>query len=72
MGDYLQKRSDLYTKELELHQIDIDNSIVESKDNLDVYMGNSIKNYEQYIKNNIINDPAKSGISQIIEYLYLK
>lgn len=72
LGDYLQKRSDLYTKELELHQIDIDNSIVESKDNLDVYMGNSIKNYEQYIKNNIINDPAKSGISQIIEYLYLK
>ena len=72
LGDYLQKRCDLYTKELELHQIDINNSIIENKDNLDVYMGNSIKNYEQYIKNNIIDDPAKSGISQVIDYLNLK
>ena len=72
LGDYLQKRSDLYTKQLELHQIDIDNPIIESKDNLEIYMGDSIKNYEKYIKDNIINDPAKSGISQIIDYLNLK
>ena len=72
LGDYVQKRSDLYTKELNLYQIDIDNPIFESKDDLNFNTNNPIKNYDKYISNNIVNDPSKSGIIQIINYLNLR
>jgi hypothetical protein len=65
-------RSNIYPKSLDLYQIDIDEPIIGSRDYLDKKLNEPIKNYKNYIEENIINDPSKSGILQIIDYLGLK
>ena len=72
LGDYLRMRSNIYPKSLDLYQIDIDEPIIGSRDYLDKKLNEPIKNYKNYIEENIINDPSKSGILQIIDYLGLK
>ena len=72
MGDYLKKRCELYTNLLNLHVINIDENKVDDKHGLKVKLDKSIKNYNEYIENNIINDPLKSGILQVIDHLKLR
>lgn len=72
LGDYLKKRCELYTNLLNLHVINIDENKVDDKHGLKVKLDKSIKNYNEYIENNIINDPLKSGILQVIDHLKLR
>ena len=72
LGDYINKRCNMYANLLKLNRIDLNNIIFEDRENLLNKLNKSINEYEKYISDNIVNDPNKSGISQIIEFLNLK
>jgi len=72
LGDYINKRCNMYANLLKLNRIDLNNIIFEDRENLLNKLNKSINEYEKYISDNIVNDVNKSGISQIIEFLNLK
>lgn len=72
LGDYVDKRCEIYPKLLKLHRIDLNNIIFNSKTKLLTILKKTKKNYQSYIKKNIVNDPSKSSIVQIIDCLKLR
>ena len=72
LGNYINKRSKLYSDALSLKRIDLENYNIEDKELLLKELNGSIENYQNYIENNIVNDSSKSGVQQIIQYLNLK
>ncbi len=72
LGDYVNKRCNIYPNLLNLYRIDLDNIIFKNKTNLLKILRKTKKNYDSYIKKNIVNEANKSSIIQIINYLNLK
>ena len=72
LGDYVNKRCDIYPNLLKLYRIDLDKIVFENKTNLLKILEKARKNYPSYIKKNIVNQPYKSSIIQIINYLNLR
>ena len=72
MGNYINKRCELYSSIFKLHKISLDDVNFDVKPDIIKDLNNSIKNYDEYINKNIINDPSKSGVMQVIEFLNLK
>ena len=72
LGDYVNKRCDIYPNLLKLYRIDLNNIVFEKRANLLKILEMAKKNYNSYIKKNIVKEPNKSSIIQIINYLNLK
>ncbi len=72
LGDYVNKRCDIYPNLLKLYRIDLDKIVFEKKTKLLKILEKARKNYPSYIKKNIVNQPYKSSIIQIINYLNLR
>ena len=72
LGNYLNKRCEIYPKLLKIHRIDLDNINYHNKKNLLMVLKKAKKNYLSYIKKNIVSDPNKSSINQVIDYLKLR
>ncbi len=72
LGNYINKRCDLYANQLNLFRIDLDNIKLENKEKLLTKMNEAINQYEKFNYENLINNSNKSGISEIIEYLDIK
>ena len=72
LGKYVNKRCDMYSNLLRLYRIDLNNINFTNKNYLLAKLKQAIKNYKKYTIKNIVNDPNKSGIIQIINYLKLK
>ncbi len=72
MGNYINKRCEMYSSIFKLHKISLDDVNFDEKFDIINKLNNSVKNYDEYINKNIINDPSKSGVMQVIEFLNLK
>jgi len=72
LGNYINKRCDLYANPLKLLRIDLDNIKIKNKEQLLIRMNEAINRYEKFNYENLINNSNKSGISEIIEYLDIK
>lgn len=72
LGNYVNKRCDIYPNLLKLYRIDLNNIVFENKIKLLKKLNKITKNYNSYIKKNIVSDANKSSIIQIINYLNLK
>ena len=72
LGDYVNKRCDIYPNLLKLYRIDLNNIIFDNKLKLLKILKKTTKNYNSYIKKNIVNENNKSSIIQIIDYLNLR
>ena len=72
LGDYINKRCDIYPNLLKLYRINLDKIVFENKTNLLKILEKAKKNYSSYIKKNIVNEPNKSSIIQIINHLNLR
>ena len=72
LGDYVNKRCDIYPNLLKLYRIDLNNIVFKNKINLLKILKKNTKNYNSYIKKNIVNEANKSSIIQIINYLNLR
>ena len=72
LGNYINKRCDLYANPLKLLRINLDNIKLEDKEQLLTKMNDAINHYEKFNYENIINNPNKSGILEIIEHLDIK
>tara|TARA_A100001011_G_scaffold400671_1_gene517443 strand:+ start:10199 stop:11386 length:1188 start_codon:yes stop_codon:yes gene_type:complete len=71
MGEYINNRCKMYSSILKTHKINLDNPQLENNSDIIKKINNSINGYDEYSKMNIVNDPSKSGIIQVIEYLNL-
>ena len=72
LGNYANKRCDIYPNLLKLYRIDLNNIVFKKRANLLKILEMAKKNYNSYIKKNIVKEPNKSSIIQIINYLKLK
>tara|TARA_B100000902_G_scaffold335269_1_gene334886 strand:+ start:15866 stop:17047 length:1182 start_codon:yes stop_codon:yes gene_type:complete len=72
LGNYINKRCDMYANPLKLFRIDLNNIKLENKEQLLIKMNEAINQYEIFNYENLINNSNKSGISEIIEYLNIK
>ena len=72
LGDYLNKRCNIYANLLKLYRIDLNNINFEKKKNLLTILEKAKINYIPYISKNIINDRNKSGIIQVIDLFKLR
>ena len=72
LGDYVNKRCDIYPNLLNLYRIDLNNVVFKNKTNLLKILKIAKKNYDSYIKKNIVKEANKSSIIQIINYLNLR
>ena len=69
MGDYYFKRNNLYKKLMNIYQIDLDNFSIQNMSKINMILNKKIKNYDKYIKNEIINEPNISLFVQIRQIL---
>lgn len=65
MGDYYFKRNNLYKKLMNIYQIDLDNFSIQNMSKINKILNKRIKNYDEYIKSEIINEPNISLFVQI-------
>ena len=72
LGDYVNKRCNIYANLLKLYRIDLNNINFEKKKNLLTILEKAKINYIPYISKNIINDRNKSGIIQVIDHFKLR
>ena len=72
LGDYVNKRCDIYPNLLKLYRIDLNNIVFENKTELLKILNKTKKNYNSYIKKNIVSEANKSSSIQIIDYLNLR
>ncbi len=72
LGDYINKRCEMYSQLLKLYRIDLSKINIEKEKIIMKEISNAKKNYEKYVKENIVNDRSLSGILQVIKYLKLQ
>ncbi len=65
MGDYYFKRNNLYKRLMNIYQIDLDNFSIQNMSKINKILNKRIKNYDEYIKSEIINEPNISLFVQI-------
>ena len=65
MGKYYFKRNNLYKELLNIYQIDLDNFSLPNMRKINKNLNERIKNYDEYIKSEIINEPNISLFEQI-------
>ena len=69
MGDYYFKRNNLYKKLINIYQIDLDNFSIQNMSKINMILNKKIKNYDKYIKSEIVNEPNISLFVQIRKIL---
>ena len=71
LGNYLNERCDLYSKNLGIVCYDMKKLKINEKNkkNLLNDLERSKKKYEKYINENIVFDRTKDGIKQVCDYL---
>ena len=65
MGDYYYKRNNLYKDKINLFQSNMDDFNFENKENLDDLLTSKIKNYDDYINENIIFEKNITSDEQV-------
>lgn len=69
MGDYYFQRNNLYKKLMNIYQINLDNFSIQNRNKMNTILNKKIKNYDKYIKNQIINEPNVSLFVQVRKIL---
>jgi hypothetical protein len=72
LGDYMSNINRQYVEELGLVSINIDKKLKIIKKELDSSLENSIKNYDNYIKNKLNADGTQMASKKITEFIYKK
>lgn len=75
MGDYYYKRNNLYKDKIDLFQANMDKFDFENKDDLDDLLSDKIKNYNDYVNENIIlkrNITSDEQIKKSLKKLFFK
>ena len=68
LGPFINNRCNLYAKPLKLKKFDLENFHIENDKKLIEDLDNSIKNYDNYINQNIITKKSILGVDQILQF----
>ena len=68
LGTFINNRCNLYAKPLKLKKFDVENFHIENDKKLVEDLDNSIKNYDNYINQNIITKKSILGVDQILQF----
>ena len=69
MGDYINKRCEMYSNLLNLKRYNLEKFSIEKLDVLDANLHERTRSYDNYISENIIYKKNITSSEQIVEYL---